>query len=393
MKILYYSPHPNLNLQDMSGYGTHMREIIFAFRKLGHEVLPVIAGGIEKNICSKNIHTRVSFKKILKKSFPSILWETVKDIFLLRKDKQLEKLLLQQIEKFQPDLIYERGSYLQISGCMASYKKKIKHIIEINAPYGEERLSMQGKSLLNFMSDHIEKKQIELSEKVVVVSSALKKYFSEKHKIDEKKFIITPNAVNAEKLKTDENKIRDLTEKFQLNKNFVIGFVGSIFPYHGVDILIKSFHKVKEIQNNCKLLIVGDGETLPLLEALSKKLGLTDSVIFTGNISHSDISNYIELMNICVLPKTNWYCSPVKIFEYGFFGKAIIAPNNVPLKDVITDGESGLLINPNVEELSSAILKLLNDAVLRKKIENNFQRKVHEEHSWEKMAVKILSQI
>ncbi|MEY3398003.1 MAG: hypothetical protein RL220_597, partial [Bacteroidota bacterium] len=47
MKILYYSPHPNLNLATPSGPGTHMREVIEALESQGHTVVRFIAGGEE----------------------------------------------------------------------------------------------------------------------------------------------------------------------------------------------------------------------------------------------------------------------------------------------------------------------------------------------------------
>ena len=252
---------------------------------------------------------------------------------------------------------------------------------------------MQGKSLYLSKAKLIEKKEIRLSEKIVVVSSALKKYFSERYKIDAKKIIVTPNAINAENVKMDEDEIRNLKAKYNLNENFVIGFVGSIFPYHGVDILIKSFRTVIDKHRNCKLLIVGDGEILPFLKIVSEKLKLGNSVIFTGNIAHPYIFNHIELMNICVMPTSNWYGSPVKIFEYGILGKAIVAPDNIPLRDVMENNKHGILIQPDETNLTEAILKLMENESLRITLGKNFQQKVLSEHTWEKMAQKILSSI
>ena len=55
MKILYYSPHPHLNLSDPSGYGTHMREIINAFQENGHTVETLIIGGEERSQSSSEV--------------------------------------------------------------------------------------------------------------------------------------------------------------------------------------------------------------------------------------------------------------------------------------------------------------------------------------------------
>ena len=77
MKILYYSPNPNLNLSDPAGYGTHMREMIKAFRALGHEVEVQIMGGTEPK---PSVAAKPSLlKRFAKVVIPSRRWQTLKD--------------------------------------------------------------------------------------------------------------------------------------------------------------------------------------------------------------------------------------------------------------------------------------------------------------------------
>ena len=66
MKILYYSPHPHLNLSAETGYATHMREMINAFQERGHTVILVIRGGIEINVVD-SIAGEKKVKKLLTK--------------------------------------------------------------------------------------------------------------------------------------------------------------------------------------------------------------------------------------------------------------------------------------------------------------------------------------
>ena len=70
---------------------------------------------------------------------------------------------------------------------------------------------------------------------------------------------------------------------------------------------------------------MGDGEILSDLKLLCSNLNISDSVIFTGSVAHADVFAYIDLMEIAVMAKSNWYGSPVKIFEYGAMKKAIIS--------------------------------------------------------------------
>jgi glycosyltransferase involved in cell wall biosynthesis len=385
MKILYYSAHPNLNLTNTAGYGTHMREMINAFRELGHKVLPVIIGGTKINsIVSPNNKIRSLVKKIM----PKILWETIKDIKLLKIDNLAEKRLEKEIKDFKPDLIYERAAYMQTSGVNIAKKLNIRHVMEFNSPYVEERQVFSGKSLLLNKGNEKEAKQLNLTDKVIVVSTPLKKYFINKHLISEKKIIVTPNAININYINTNENKVEELKEKLKLKNKIVIGFVGSIVKWHGVDLLVKAFGKLTEDHPEIKLLIVGDGEPMKELKTLAEPF--KEQTIFTGYIPHSDVSSYIRLMNITVMAKSNWYGSPIKIFEYGAFGKAIIASDLDPISEVMEDGKDGLLIDINVNELKEKMSILIADINLRKRLGQNFKTKIFEKYQWKNNVKRVL---
>jgi glycosyltransferase involved in cell wall biosynthesis len=98
------------------------------------------------------------------------------------------------------------------------------------------------------------------------------------------------------------------------------------------------------------------------------------------------VYTYIDLMDITVMARSNWYGSPVKIFEYGAMGKAIIAPDTVPVRDVMIDGEDGLLVEPVVSLISSALSRLISDKEERSRFGRNFQRKVLEKYTWMRNA-------
>lgn len=388
MKILYYSPHPMLNLAHQAGYATHMSEMIDAFKELGHDVLPVIMGGTEAT--SSNIEMQQSkLKNLLKKIMPKIFWESLKDFQLLRFDKYAAKVLEQNIQEFNPDLIYERANYGQLSGVNTAQKRGIKHILEMNSPYVEERLTLQGKSLLMKKAFNTERGQLQKTDKIAVVSSALKQYFIEKHGIPENKFIVTPNAINPNSVILNQATINTLTAKYKASGETIVGFVGSFFRWHGIDMLINAFGKLSDDYPKLRLMIIGSGDLDEELKELALQTA-EDKIIFTGKISRHDIFNYISLFDIAVSPNAGWYQSPIKIFEYGIMQKPIIAPDYVPLQDVMKHEEDGILIQPTVENLAFAGSRLLNDAELRTKIGNNFHEKVISNHLWTRNAESVL---
>lgn len=391
MKILYYSPHPTVNYSAPSGPGTHIREVVHAFEAHGHEVVRLICGG-EKNVTQGTIQFK---RSRIKQFIPSYVWQSLKDYQLKRKDNHNRKRLEELIIKDKPDLIYERSYYLMRSGYETAQKFKIPYFCEINAPYPEEKLQMEGNSFFRKESYRVESEQITIADNVFTVSTSMQDYLIGQSGGNGDKIHVTPNAVNKETVVVSEHRIDQLRNQFDIRANDkVIGFVGSIFPYHGVDLLLEAFSQLMEKGfQNCKLLIVGDGEILPALKDYAERNIEKGKAIFTGNVPHKEVYNYISLMDIAVMARSNWYGSPVKIFEYGAMNKTIIAPDVIPVQDVMVHGRHGMLIKDSTDELLKAIEYLIAHPEEAKSMANTFHHKVMNEHTWYQAASRILSEV
>jgi len=390
MNIIYFSPHPNLYLNIAAGPGTHMREIISGFEAAGHHVMPVIMGGIDAKEDPVTNPPAASSKKTIKRFIPNLIWQTAKDIKLIRFDDHAYRTLLAQAETQRPDFIYERGYYLMTAGARVAKKLDIPFILELNAPYCEERTAMEGPSLLSRIALQRENIQINTASRIVVVSSALRDHFATAYAESRPKIIITPNAIRHDFHPPVQGETQHLRSQLQLENKLVIGFVGSIFPYHGVDRLIRAFQAVAQNNAHARLLIVGDGKILPDLRALVEALQLTTHVIFTGKVQPNRVYSHIALMDICVVPDAGWYMSPIKAFEYGVMGKAILAADTVPMRDVMVHEQHGLLVSSTEQALQQGLLRLSADADLRHALAERFQLKVLREHTWRAMANRIL---
>jgi glycosyltransferase involved in cell wall biosynthesis len=392
MKIIYFSPHPNLTLSSPSGPGTHMREVIEAMENQGHTVIQFIAGGNEKSEGAIKYNT-VWYKRLFKFITPNIIWQTLKDWDLERCDKRNFHELETLIKKHQPDLIYERAYYLMRSGVRLSGKYKIPLFLEMNAPYSEEKIYLEGNSLYVEKSKLCEKEQIEGAAVIYVVSSALSNYFKAQYPSSERKIVITPNAINPKKASANPALKASLKAQYRIKDGeIVIGFVGSIFKYHGVDRLLSAFARLLEDHSplSFRLMVVGDGMVLSELKKLASDLGILSRVIFFGNVPHGDVYTYIDLMDIAVMASSNWYGSPVKVFEYGAMSKAIIAPDNVPMRDVMQHNKEGLLVGDGPDDVINALRRLIFDIELRKKLSSAFHQKVEKNYTWDKISADIL---
>jgi len=391
MKIIYYSPHPTHDIVTEVGYATHQRETIIALQNLGAEVIPVIMGGTtfeEVPYKDGKAITHSGLKGFIKKIIPRYVWVTLKDFRLMMHDKRTAKRLEVAIIKYQPDLVYERSEYLQDASVAVVKKYKVKHYIEVNSPFVQEMKHLEGRSLWTSLGHYKEKRKYKAADQVWVVSSALKSFLVERYGIESNKISISPNRINIKEF--NQKNILELTVNFKKEVP-IIGFVGSILPHHDVEDLIAAFKLVIDRGYKVQLCIVGGGSLLDSLKTKVEQLKISEWVYFIGKVPHHNVPAYIKQMDICVMPGSNWYGSPIKIFEYGILGKAVIAPNNGPVNDVMEDLKDGILIEKGADSIASAMIKLIEDSELRLRIGNTFKTKIEAEYQWEHAAQMILS--
>ena len=396
LKILYLASNPTYSLKDNSGYAIHMREIINAFRENGHRVKTIIGrnGDKKKDIGKVDIGTNSKIK-LIKGFIPNFLWQSGRDYTLLKYNKKLYSRLLKIVNEFKPDIIYERAEYLSTSGVEIARKFCIPIFVETNAILVWEQEIISGKSFFNLLGRRYEEFIYKKCRAIFAISIPLKENIIKEYGINEQKIAVVSNGVNPKDFKpaTLPGKVR---EKLDISREeIVVGYVGSIFPWHGIENLIDSAIICLKEMPNLRFLIVGDGETRKGLEEKTRESEICDKVIFTGRVPREEVPDYLQIMDICVYPGSkdfpDRYGSPMKNFEYGIMCKPIISPNSRVVREAMKNGIDGILITPgSVSELSEAILKLAKNPALRKELGENFKRKVIAHYTWDKVGEKIL---
>ena len=150
----------------------------------------------------------------------------------------------------------------------------------------------------------------------------------------------------------------------------VVLAVGRLVPRKGQDQLIQAFPSVLEQHPDARLLLVGQGSDRDRLEALVANQGLGDSIVLAGFLEPGDLEAAYLLADIFALPCREEDGGDTEGFglvflEAGVRGLPVIGGRTAGVVEAITDGETGLLVDPgDVSQLSSAICRLLSDRTL-----------------------------
>lgn len=139
----------------------------------------------------------------------------------------------------------------------------------------------------------------------------------------------------------------------------LVGVVGRLTEQKGHAYLLDAFAEVIQALPSAHLLVVGDGELRPALEQQAARLGLQDSVTFTGR--REDVPRIMMALDVLVMPSL-WEGFGLVLLEAMAAGKPVVASRVSAIPEIVVEGETGLLVPPaDPKALAQALLVILVD--------------------------------
>ena len=249
--------------------------------------------------------------------------------------------------KEKPDIIHAHSSYLNGNRAnLVGKHLRIPTIFEVRGLWGDTAVANENITATSWkyrFINHMENKAISEATKVVIISKTLKDELIERG-IKSDKIHIVPNGIDTDHF-VKQAKDSALVDKYELKDNIVLGFIGSVRKIEGLDLLIKVLPILRKSNQNIKIMIVGGGSEIEHLKKLSSDLGVTDNVIFCGQVSHEVIMQYYSLIDVFVYPRinarVNQKVTPLKPLEAMAMEKPVIASNVNGLAELVKDNEIG----------------------------------------------------
>jgi glycosyltransferase involved in cell wall biosynthesis len=148
----------------------------------------------------------------------------------------------------------------------------------------------------------------------------------------------------------------------------LLGFVGFVRDWHGLDAVVRGIAAWPG-SPPLALQVVGEGPARPGLQALAAELGIADRVRCTGLAAREAIPGLVAGFDIALQPAAVPYASPLKVFEYMAAGRAIVAPDQPNLREVLEHGRTAWLFDPaEPGAMWAAVARLAGDPALRARL-------------------------
>lgn len=181
---------------------------------------------------------------------------------------------------------------------------------------------------------------------------------------------------------------------------FITGYIGRLHTMSmdkGVGLLVDA---LAAIPGAALALVGGPDDQAEALRARWLDHGLpADRFLYAGQVHPDRVPAALAALDVAAMPfpwteHFAWYASPIKLFEYMAAGCAIVASDLPSTAEVVTDGETALLVPPSdTTALREAIARLKEDAALRQTLGEAARSLVLREYTWGGRARQILTAI
>ena len=244
-------------------------------------------------------------------------------------------------------------------------------------------------NLLIRLFKKLEDKSIQAAEAVITICPDLSDYVNGVIRNREKHLLIENSIFEPVKLKHDiqatndksQDKGRD-TRPIEIPKGRrAIVYAGTLEPYQGIDILIRSFkYVIDHVPDACLLIVGGSSAQVDLYSRLAKDVGVEDHVIFTGRVAQSLAKHYCQLASVQMSPRSSGTNTPLKVYEQLASGVPLVATDIYSHTQVL-NSDVAFLVPPEPEDMSRGIIEAMQNNERAKQIVANARRLYEEKYS------------
>lgn len=302
---------------------------------------------------------------------------------LNRRKDELQSLIKDKIASGQYDIINAQDAYT----ALAALEFDVPVVSTVHG-----YLTFEGISKGTVMEDtpeadelmQAERKSYRSVREVITVDTRIKEYIEKETGTIGN---MIKNFIDVESFKPEIERRDEFRAKYDFDKEDLIFFVPRrLTKKNGVIYPILSLPAVLEKFPNARVVFAGTGEMMDTMKAKAAELGISDRVTMVGAVDHTDMIEYYALSNVALVPSIYSAgveeATSISALEAMGSGVPLIACAVGGLKEIIEDGTDGLLVEEqNVEALSDAMIKLLENPAYGQQLADTARDKIVADYS------------
>jgi len=382
--------------------GVHIRGVVKGLRELGHKVAILSLPGADPEDEELAIPKKIEIKshepvedKEEQKSFlsklaslttllPEFVFEWVEIFFNLLSYFRLRR----EVNAHNINCIYERYSLFLFASVWWAKRKGVPIVLEINDSclvHRVRHLTFRG------LARKIEEWIFSHATGLVFISSHFQDIATKAYP-NISPSVVSPNAADLDKFIIDREAGIALREQLGINDKVVVGYVGAFVHWHGIDWFVEMIVDQLKYHPKLVLLLVGDGVCFEAIKKRTREAGVESQIILPGRVEHAQIPTYLSAMDFGILPDSNDYGSPMKLFEFMAMEKGMVAPDFSPITEVVKHNETSWLFPANNRQACIDLtLSLVEQQEQQRQVGLNARSYIEKERQWRHNAEQIIS--
>lgn len=355
------------------GPRTRVLGLIKGFEALDWEVKPFIMG----DRVPQKLIASVPEKATNGKFFPTLAADIARLILSTVNTQKSWQELGSQV-----DWAFEFAATLQSLGW--NFKRNgIPWIVHTEGILYQESKAERKSIVLSGIARQLEMRTYRECDALVCVSETLKELLVRESGVPPEKVVVIPNGVDTDMFDPGRYKPK------RLFPGFTIGFVGGLYMWQAVDLLLEALHDLRLEGMDLSLVVVGDGIMYETWRAQAQSLGIDSNVTFVGRVPWLEVPQYITGFDVCYTGQVEiqqvgkMYHSPLKLYEYMAMAKPVVASAFEDAKRMLQEGKTGFLFEPsNQEDLKRALTRAYKLKEQLPLIGQQAREVVLTQHSW-----------
>jgi len=291
------------------------------------------------------------------------------------------------LRDFAPDVVHTHSAKGGLIGRQAAWALQVPAIV--HTVHGAPFHPYQGRGAREFFR-LCEKYAARHCHRIVSVADAMTDLLVEAHVAPREKFVTVYSGMDVDPfLRADEHRERIRRELGFTEQDVVVGKIARLFHLKGHEYVLAAAARVIERCPQVRFLFVGDGILRPRFEAEIRRQGLQGHFHFTGLVPPSRIPELMGAMDLLVhasLREGLARALPQALIA----GKPVISYDVDGAREVVITGETGYLLEAQgVEPLADAIIRLAQDADLRRRLGRAGQGRFTEQFRHQYMTARL----
>jgi glycosyltransferase involved in cell wall biosynthesis len=185
-------------------------------------------------------------------------------------------------------------------------------------------------------------------------------------------------------------------EEAMATKPYILYF-GSLHPWQGIENLIRAFARLRDVEELRLVLCCShESRQAKAYMRLAERLEVAERLVWRFGLSAAQLAPWLRNAMVSVAPLTECTrnivqgCSPLKILEAMAAGVPVVASDLPAVRELVTDGVEGLLVQPDrPAALARAIRILLAYPDLRASLGGEGRRRIESTFTWEHAAARL----